>query len=216
MHHALVDQARSIRSVAGNNMIRSGKYRHYKGKEYEVIGIAKHSETLEELVVYRALYGEGQIWVRPLQMFLEKVEVDGQKIPRFSPVGYAVKCLLIKNNDVLLVKQVKDNDDLWIFPGGKLEEGENPNNCVHREMKEELGINIEIIEKIGQMDNVWQGRRDLLYCFVCRVLDDRILIRKKEIREAKWFSLDKLPALGPTSIKMLELWLNNKSKDCGK
>lgn len=67
-------------------MLKLGKYRHFKGKEYEVIGVAKHSETLEELVVYRALYGEGQIWVRPLKMFLEEVEVDGKKIPRFSPV----------------------------------------------------------------------------------------------------------------------------------
>jgi len=70
----------------GNNILKLGKYRHYKGKKYEVIGIAKHSETLEELVVYKALYGERQIWVRPLKMFLEEVEVDGKKIPRFSPV----------------------------------------------------------------------------------------------------------------------------------
>jgi len=126
-------------------------------------------------------------------------------------MGYAVKCLLIKNNDVLLVKQVKDNDDLWIFPGGKLEKGENPNDCVHREMKEELGINVEIIEKIGEIDNVWQGRRDLLYCFVCRVIEDEILIRKEEIREANWFPIDKLPTLDPTSNKIFEVWLRNKS-----
>jgi hypothetical protein len=69
-----------------NNMFKLGKYRHYKGKEYEVIGIAKHSETLEELVVYRALYDEQQIWVRSLKMFLEEIEVDGKKIPRFSLV----------------------------------------------------------------------------------------------------------------------------------
>jgi len=65
-------------------MIKLGKYRHYKGKEYEVIGIAKHSETLEEMVVYRAMYGENELWVRPLEMFLEEVEVDGKKIPRFK------------------------------------------------------------------------------------------------------------------------------------
>lgn len=65
-------------------MIPIGKYRHYKGKEYEVIGVAKHSETLEELVIYKALYGEGQIWVRPLAMFIEEVEIEGIKIPRFK------------------------------------------------------------------------------------------------------------------------------------
>ena len=65
-------------------MIKLGKYRHYKGKEYEVIGIAKHSETLEELVVYQALYGNKQIWVRPVKMFLQKVEINGKKVSRFK------------------------------------------------------------------------------------------------------------------------------------
>ena len=68
-------------------MLQLGKYRHYKGKEYKIIGIAKHSETLEELVAYQALYGRKQIWVRPLKMFTEKVEVDGKKIPRFEYIG---------------------------------------------------------------------------------------------------------------------------------
>jgi len=64
--------------------MKIGKYRHYKGKEYEVIGIAKHSETLEELVVYRALYGDHDLWVRPLKMFNEEIEVEGKKTTRFS------------------------------------------------------------------------------------------------------------------------------------
>ena len=68
-------------------MIRNGRYRHYKGNEYEVIGIARHSETEEELVVYRTLYGDGSLWVRPLAMFLEDVMVDGQQVPRFSWLG---------------------------------------------------------------------------------------------------------------------------------
>ncbi len=68
-------------------MLKLGKYRHYKGKEYEVIGIARHSETLEELVIYRALYGDCALWSRPLNMFLEDVEIEGVKIPRFKYVG---------------------------------------------------------------------------------------------------------------------------------
>jgi cyclomaltodextrinase len=82
-------QVRNIRGVMGNNMLKLGKYRHYKGKEYEVIGVAKHSETLEEVVVYRALYDEGQIWVRPLRMFLLEfeVEVEGKKMPRFEYIN---------------------------------------------------------------------------------------------------------------------------------
>lgn len=63
-----------------------GTYRHYKGNLYEVIGVARHSETLEELVVYRALYGEFGLWVRPKAMFLETVVVDGVAVPRFARV----------------------------------------------------------------------------------------------------------------------------------
>ena len=68
-------------------MIHLGKYQHYKGNDYEVIGVAKHSETLEDLVVYRALYGERALWVRPLAMFTEDVEIDGRKLPRFRYLG---------------------------------------------------------------------------------------------------------------------------------
>ncbi len=64
--------------------VKPGKYRHYKGKDYEVIGVAKHSETLEEFVVYKALYGKMEIWIRPLKMFEEKVIVDGVEKPRFE------------------------------------------------------------------------------------------------------------------------------------
>lgn len=67
-------------------MISTGKYRHYKGNDYEVIGVATHSETREEMVVYRPLYGERALWVRPLAMFIETVTVDGEQIPRFAPL----------------------------------------------------------------------------------------------------------------------------------
>lgn len=67
--------------------IKLGKYRHFKGNEYEVIGIAHHSETMEELVVYRALYGEGGLWVRPAAMWDERVERDGAVYQRFTYIG---------------------------------------------------------------------------------------------------------------------------------
>lgn len=63
-----------------------GQYRHYKGKLYEVMGVATHSETAEALVVYRALYGEHGLWVRPLDMFTSQVLVDGRQQRRFAPV----------------------------------------------------------------------------------------------------------------------------------
>lgn len=67
-----------------SNEIKLGKYRHYKGNEYTVIGIARHSETLEELVVYKALYGDGTIWVRPISMWNETVIVNGTAVKRFT------------------------------------------------------------------------------------------------------------------------------------
>ncbi|GFO57469.1 hypothetical protein GMSM_44760 [Geomonas sp. Red276] len=72
-------------SSAGGKLL-PGSYRHYKGNEYEVIGIARHSETEEEMVVYRKLYGDRSLWVRPLAMFQEQVEVDGRLVPRFAPL----------------------------------------------------------------------------------------------------------------------------------
>ena len=69
--------------------MKLGTYKHYKGKYYEVIGVAKHSETLEELVTYHHLSSKkpGQLWVRPLKMFLEEVEIDGRVEKRFEFVG---------------------------------------------------------------------------------------------------------------------------------
>lgn len=66
--------------------IQLGKYKHFKGKEYEVIAIAKHSETLEEMVVYKALYEGGGVWVRPAAMWNETVEKDGKIFKRFTKV----------------------------------------------------------------------------------------------------------------------------------
>ena len=69
-----------------NNVVIGKKYRHFKGNEYLVLHVAKHSETLEDMVVYQALYGERGIWVRPLSMFLEEKEVDGKIINRFEEI----------------------------------------------------------------------------------------------------------------------------------
>lgn len=67
-------------------MIEKGIYKHFKGNTYEVLGVARHSETLEEMVVYKALYGEGGIWVRPLRMWDEMVEHNGEKVKRFTKI----------------------------------------------------------------------------------------------------------------------------------
>lgn len=73
------------------SILEPGTYRHYKGNDYEVIGVARHSETEEQLVVYRPLYGERGLWVRPLAMFCETVEVKGRQVPRFEFLGTVEK-----------------------------------------------------------------------------------------------------------------------------
>ena len=71
------------------NEFKPGRYRHFKGKEYELLFTARHSETEEEMVVYRALYGEGGLWVRPAAMWNEEIERDGKRVRRFSYIGEA-------------------------------------------------------------------------------------------------------------------------------
>lgn len=76
-------------SQAGIHSIKPGKYRHFKGGEYLVIGEANHSETGECYVIYRALYGEKDLWVRPLAMFMESVELEGRLVKRFQYIEEA-------------------------------------------------------------------------------------------------------------------------------
>lgn len=73
-------------SPQARSLVLHGIYEHFRGNRYKVLAIARHSETLEELVVYQALYGTYDVWVRPLNMFLEEVEVEGKKVPRFKHV----------------------------------------------------------------------------------------------------------------------------------
>lgn len=68
-------------------MIKPGIYEHYKGRQYELIAIANHSETLEKMVVYKALYGEGEYWVRPLSMWEELIDLNGEQVHRFRYIG---------------------------------------------------------------------------------------------------------------------------------
>ncbi|MGI9293528.1 MAG: DUF1653 domain-containing protein [Pseudomonadales bacterium] len=68
-------------------MLKPGKYRHFKGRDYQVFNVARHSETQQELVVYRCLYGDFSWWVRPLEIFTGTVEVDGKTLPRFDYIG---------------------------------------------------------------------------------------------------------------------------------
>ena len=79
-----------------DNLIPLGIYNHYKGNEYEVIGISKHSESLEVMVIYKALYGDGGTWVRPLSMWDNLIEIDGKTVKRFEYIGSGYNCNELK------------------------------------------------------------------------------------------------------------------------
>lgn len=87
LRQARLAESEEDQTMGETTSIQPGRYRHYKGSEYTVLGTARHSETLEELVVYRQEYGEHGLWARPRQMFTETVKVDGQDVPRFRHLG---------------------------------------------------------------------------------------------------------------------------------
>lgn len=89
MIHVHVEVEKNIKNAMENSLQtpKIGTYKHYKGNAYKVLGVAKHSETLEDLVVYQKLYDDHGLWVRPLGMFMENVEVDGKIMPRFEYIG---------------------------------------------------------------------------------------------------------------------------------
>ena len=82
-----VNENTIVKMIDFEVVLQCGAHRHYKGKEYAVLGVARHSETLEDMVVYRALYSDREVWVRPLAMFVEEVEVDGRGVSRFAYTG---------------------------------------------------------------------------------------------------------------------------------
>jgi hypothetical protein len=85
-----IANVQAVKVATGAAMsIAIGIYRHYKGQSYRVLGTARHSETMEELVVYQALYGDHGLWVRPAAMFAESIELDGEPIPRFALIDAA-------------------------------------------------------------------------------------------------------------------------------
>jgi len=127
-------------------------------------------------------------------------------------IGVAVKCLLLNGENILLVRQVKDHDNFWIAPGGKCEVGETLSACLIREMIEELNLSIESTDQFTEFDSEWQGRKDRLHCFACQVSGREFVINPQEIREAQWFHLNALPPLGPTTMKILQLWREQKPR----
>lgn len=200
--------------------IKLGIYRHYSGKEYQVMGVAKHSETLEDLVLYRPLYKESIVdyWVRPQKMFLEDVEIDGKKQKRFTFVkeffkkpSVGIDYTGITTNFIchdgqgnfLFSKRSKNSIDeigTWQLGGGRLEFTEEPDKGVLRELKEELGVVRESPDTfIGTTSFVreHEGQTTHWMCFSYIFHVDPQEVKNNEpqkIDEIGWYELKHLPS----------------------
>lgn len=109
------------------------------------------------------------------------------------------KCILYSENEILLVLQ--KNNKKWTLPGGGIEKSENPKNCVRREIKEELGVDLESIKKIGKWSTDYRGFDEIIYYFKSEVNKNNIFINDDEINKFKWVSLDNISENTGKSVK---------------
>jgi len=148
--------------------IKKGIYKHYKGKEYEVMGIAKYESTLEDLVLYKPLYEQTfcDYWVRPISNFLEEVEWEGKKMPRFEFISEQIEAkrpkigvgvIIKKDGKVLLSKRIgAHGENTYSFPGGHLEFKESWEECAKRETEEETGLKIDNIRFFSTTNDIFE------------------------------------------------------------
>ena len=202
--------------------IKKGIYRHYKGKEYEVLGIAKYESTLEDLVLYKPLYEQNMCdyWTRPVANFLEEVEWEGKKMPRFKfikekterpKVGIGV--IIMRDNKVLVGKRIgAHGENTYAFPGGHLEFGESWEECAKRETIEEAGIEINNIRFFTTTNDIFE--KEGKHYNTIFVLADYVS-GEPEIKEPHkclgwdWYDWNNLPTpLFKTIENLLEQGLN--------
>lgn len=127
----------------------------------------------------------------------------------FRPKIHGVKCIVEKNGQILLVRHTYGRR-LWGFPGGSVKKDEDLYDAVKREVKEEVGIELENVKQIGSFVDTSQYVQDHIYCFVANPLSERLNINENEILEARWVSLVNLPSVGFIAQKILDLWQQEK------
>ena len=185
--------------------VKLGKYQHFKGNFYEVIGEGKHSETLQDLVVYKALYdsqefGKNALWIGPKERFLENVD----EVPRFKyldpsskfpEVGVGV--IIVKDGKVLMQKRKGSHGEgAWSFPGGHLEFNENITDCARRETFEELGIDLTGSKIVTLTNDIFdkEGKHYItIYVKAENFIGEPKIMEPDKCSEFGWFSWEELP-----------------------
>ncbi len=204
--------------------MKKGIYKHYKGNLYELIGTANHSETLEKMVIYKALYGSGGVWVRPAGMWGETIICNGVSVPRFAYVEDIITfekscgaiCYRINENEkieYLVLHQHKSGT--WSVPKGHMEPGETQVGTAEREVFEETGIRIKIdtgfSKKLSYV--LHNGNVKCVTLFLAE-LKENPEIDGSEISEFKWVCLNDaikvLPDVGYDEIICdAEIYINS-------
>lgn len=193
--------------------MKKGIYRHYKGNLYELVSVANHSETLEKMIVYRALYGEGEVWVRPAHMWDEEIGIDGKTQKRFEYIGDKLEteksCGAIvwrkgeTGYEFLVIYQ--KGSKTWSFPKGHMEKGEAKTETATREIFEEISctpvLDDNFQTKVSYITP--KGKLKHVYLFLAQINED-VSPCEKEIITYLWADKEKaielLPKVGYVKI----------------
>ncbi|MBR3943150.1 MAG: DUF1653 domain-containing protein [Clostridia bacterium] len=184
--------------------IQKGVYQHYKGNKYEVVDVVTHSETLEKMVLYKAMYDTGELWVRPLSMWNELVEVNGEKVLRFSylhPVaerscGAAIYREREGRIEYLVLLQCGSKS--WSFPKGHMEAGESRRQTALREVKEETGMSVKLFRQPCKTVTytLRNNRIKYVHLFLAKARGP-VRIKRDEIRAYRWVDKEEAIRLLP-------------------
>ena len=198
-------------------MITPGIYRHFKGGYYQVLDVAQHSESLEDMVVCRHL-GEKKTWVRPAIMFVENVEREGQTLPRFErvPTKVMTLCEIVDGDRILLgYKKVRFGAGKWNGFGGKPEAGESVEESVKRELKEEIGIDVHGTERRGTMFFQFPENPEIVEVPLFLITDWSGEIMESEEVRPEWIAIRDInyDVMWPDDRHWLPQFLEGKSID---
>ncbi len=184
-------------------MTKPGIYKHYKGNNYEVIGVAKHSETLEDMVVYKTLYDNpiSKLWVRPKDMFEENVD-DKPRFDYISQVDPHVRVgvgiIITKNNKILMGQRKNSHGDgTWSLPGGHLEFHESIEDCSRREVLEETGLTVGDISFIATTNDIFKKERKhyiTIFMHAEYIDGEPKVMEPDKCSEWGWYTWDKMPS----------------------
>lgn len=186
--------------------VQTGVYKHYKGHCYQLLAIGRHSETLEECVIYEAIDGDPKVWVRPLKLFRDNVTVENKPLPRFEFIKKAsakkrpqvgVGIAVVHHGKVLLGKRRGSHGSgHWTFPGGHLEHGETIEECVQRELSEETGLQALTIKQGPWTNDIIESDKHYatLFVFVPQFTGSLELKEPNKCECWQWFAWDQLPS----------------------